>query len=80
VTLESLGTVSPSRPVVPAFNDGSQVTLVNSLGTMATHRPIVRASGMEQWWNDNWLGKTEVLQENPVPVPFCPLHILHGFP
>jgi hypothetical protein len=29
----------------------------------------------EEW---NWQGKTEVLGEEPVPVPLCPPQILHG--
>jgi hypothetical protein len=25
---------------------------------------------MEQWWNDDYQGKTEELEEKPAPVPF----------
>jgi hypothetical protein len=32
---------------------------------------------VEHWWYDIYMGKTEVLAEKPVPVPFCPTHISH---
>jgi hypothetical protein len=32
----------------------------------------------EHRWNENWQGKTEVLGEKPVPVPFSPPQIPHG--
>jgi hypothetical protein len=33
---------------------------------------------MENWWNDNWQGKTEALREKLASVPFCPPQILSG--
>lgn len=33
---------------------------------------------MEHWWNDDWQGKTEVLGEKLVSVPFHPPQIPHG--
>jgi hypothetical protein len=33
---------------------------------------------IEQWWNDTERGKSEVLGEKTVPVPFCPTKIPHG--
>jgi hypothetical protein len=33
---------------------------------------------MEQRWNEIDKGKTEVFEENPVPVPLCPPLIPHG--
>lgn len=49
-------TASPGKPIVSLewWKSGDN----HSLGTVATHRPIVPASGLEQWWSDNWLGET----------------------
>jgi hypothetical protein len=35
-------------------------------------------SSVEYRWNDNWQGKTEIIEEYAVPVPLCPLQIPHG--
>jgi hypothetical protein len=31
--------------------------------------------GMEQWWNDDYQGKTAQLTEKPAPVSLCPPQI-----
>ena len=33
---------------------------------------------MEHWWNNVDTGKTDVLEEKPVPGPFCPPDISYG--
>jgi hypothetical protein len=37
---------------------------------------VFPSNGAPVEWN--WQGKTEVLGENPVPVPHCPPQIPHG--
>jgi hypothetical protein len=35
---------------------------------------------MDQWWNDNFDGKTDILRWKSAPVLFCPPKIPHGLP
>jgi hypothetical protein len=68
VTLSPLVlTASPNRPV------GSQVTII-----VLVLWPQIGLLYQLQNWSSGGM-KAEVVQENPVPVPFCPSHILHGF-
>jgi hypothetical protein len=35
---------------------------------------------MGHWWNDNWLGKSEMPGQGRAPVPLCPTQMAHGPP
>jgi hypothetical protein len=35
---------------------------------------------MQQWWNNNWQGKTEVLEEKPEQQSLCSPQIPCGLP
>jgi hypothetical protein len=36
--------------------------------------PAPDGERIEQWWNDNWQGKSKVLGEKPASIPLIALH------
>jgi hypothetical protein len=50
---------------------------IEPLGTVAANRQVIDER-TECWWNNNWQGKTEILEEKPSPVQLCTPQVPHG--